>query len=102
VPTDIAFDNMLNVTALTNYSSQFSAGQPLSINGKSLVRFLGAQFQASGLPLFMFAAVPNPGVVDVLNLATGPVTRVDSNVFQPGLQSVPAVNVTMVADYFRQ
>lgn len=66
------------------------------------MRFLGASFQATGLPLFMFAAVPNPGVVDVLNLATGPVTRVDANVFQPGLQSVPAVNVTMVADYFRQ
>ncbi|MEQ1892286.1 MAG: hypothetical protein ABL998_07070 [Planctomycetota bacterium] len=102
VPTDIAFDNMLNVTALTNYSSQFSAGQPLSINGKSLVRFLGAAYQSTGVPLFMFASVPNPGVVDVLNLATGPVTRVDTNVFQPGLQSVPAVNVTMVADYFRQ
>ena len=102
VPVDIAFDNMLNVSALTNYSSQFSAGQPLSINGKSLVRFLGAAFQSTSAPLFMFAAVPNPGVVDVMNLANGTLTRVDSNVFQPGLQSIPAVNVTMVADYFRQ
>ena len=72
------------------------------INGKAMVRFQGTAYQSTSLPLFMFAAVPNPGVVDVLNLATGPVTRVDANVFQPGLQSVPAVNVTMVADYFRQ
>jgi len=102
VPTDIAFDNQVNITALTNFSTQYSAGQPLSINGKSLVRFLGGAFGPAASPQFAFVAVPNPGVVDVLDLSTGPVRRVDTNLFQSGLQSIPASNVTLVADYFRQ
>jgi hypothetical protein len=102
VPTDMAFDNMLNVTALTNYSTQFSAGQPLSINGKAIVRFSGNLIGPVAAPQFMFLAVPNPGVVDVLELSTGTVQRVDANVFQPGTQSIPASNVRVVADFFRQ
>ncbi|MSR62375.1 MAG: hypothetical protein EXS08_08020 [Planctomycetes bacterium] len=102
VPVDIAFDNMQNLSALNNYSSQFSAGQPLSFNGKSLVRFNGGQFASACFPQFMFLAIPNPGVVDVLELDTGTVQRVDTNVFRPGLQSIPAPNVNVLADFFRQ
>jgi len=102
VPIDLAFDNMVNLTPLTNFSSQFSAGQPLSINGKSVVRFSGGAFVAASSPLYMFLAVPNPGVIDVLELSTGTVQRVDTNPFQPGFQSIPAINVTGVADFLRQ
>jgi hypothetical protein len=101
-PVDMAFDNLVNNTALTNYSTQFSAGQPLSINGKSLIRFTGANFTPSNLPSFVFLAVPNPGVVDVLELGTGTLQKIDANVFQPGLQSIPAPNVTVLADFLRQ
>jgi hypothetical protein len=102
VPVDLALDNMVNVSAFTNYSSQFSAGQPLSINGKSLVRFNGFNFQQASSPAFLFLAVPNPGVIDVLELSTGTVQRVDTSVFRPGINSIPAPNVTTLADFFRQ
>jgi DNA-binding beta-propeller fold protein YncE len=102
VPTDMAFDNMLNVSALTNFSTQFSAGQPLSINGKAIIRFNGNAYAPTAAPQFMFLAVPNPGVVDVLELSTGTVQRVDANVFQSGVQSISAPNVQVVADFFRQ
>ncbi|MCI0634505.1 MAG: hypothetical protein L0206_11415, partial [Actinobacteria bacterium] len=42
VPVDIAFDDQRNLSALTNFSTSFSAGQPLSVNGKSLVKFVSS------------------------------------------------------------
>ena len=102
IPVDIAFDNLFNASAFTNYSSQFSAGQPLSINGKSVIKFNGTNFQAATFPDFMFLAVPNPGVIDVLDMSAGTLKRVDASLFQPGINSIPAPNVTVVADYFRQ
>ncbi len=102
IPVDMAFDNMVNQSALTNFSTQFSAGQPLSINGRSSLRFVGFQYVPVSTPQFMFLAVPNPGVVDVLELSTGTVSRLDTNVFLPGTQSIPAPNVSVLADFFRQ
>jgi hypothetical protein len=102
IPTDIAFDNQSNVSALTNYSTQFSAGQPISTNGKALVRFSAGQFGSTYAPQFMFVAVPNPGVVDILELETGTLQKLDASVFQAGLQSIDAPNVSVVADFFRQ
>jgi hypothetical protein len=102
IPVDIAFDNMVNVTAFTNYSTQFSAGQPLSINGKSIVKFNGSNFVQAGSPAFIFLAVPNPGVVDVLELSSGTLQREDASVFRPGTNSIPAPNITVLADFFRQ
>ena len=56
-------------------------------------------------PQFMFLAVPNSkqggGVVDVIQLDTG-FTRADTNVFQAGIQSIPASGASIVMDYFRQ
>jgi hypothetical protein len=101
-PVDMAFDNMVNLTALTNQNTQFSAGQPLSINGKASVRLNTGGIVPAAAPAFMFLAVPNPGVIDVLELSTGTVQRVDTSVFRPGIQSIPAQNVTVLADFFRQ
>ena len=101
-PVDIAFDNQVNLTALTNFTTEFSAGFPLSVNGKSILRFSNASFRPASAPQFMFLAVPNPGVVDVFDLLTGAVQRVDTNVFESGLQSIPAPNANVVVDFMRQ
>jgi len=101
-PVDMAFDNMVNVTALTNYASQFSAGQAVGVNGKALVRANGGGVQPVSFPKFMFLAVPNPGVVDVFELGSGTLQRFDTDVFEDGVQSIPAPDVTVVADYLRQ
>ncbi len=105
VPVDIAFDIQRNQTALTNYSTQFSAGTPLSINGKCIIKPLGAGFIATSVPQFMFLAVPNsiegPGVVDVIDLSSG-FLRHDTNVFQPGTQSIVVPGAIGLMDFLRQ
>lgn len=106
VPVDIAFDNMRNFTGLPNLQSVFSAGVPLPINGKSMVRTVGAQPNNTNEPQFMFVAVPSPtfgseGLVDVIDIAGG-YTLTDTNAFVPGLQSIPVPNAEGLSDYFRQ
>ncbi len=105
VPVDIAFDNQVMQTSLTNWSTQYSAGFPLSINGKSLVKSNGNVIVPVSAPQFMFLAVPNslegPGVIDVINLAAG-FQRFDTDPFQNGVQSIPATGVIGLSDYIRQ
>jgi hypothetical protein len=105
VPTDIAFDNHRNQSALTNFSTNFSAGFPLSLNGKSLVKPVAAGFASVNTPQFLFASVPTsaegPGVVDVIFLEGG-FQRFDTDPFLAGIQSVPVPGVRKVMDYFRQ
>ena len=101
IPVDVAFDNQRNVSALSSPSSLFQSGANVSVNGKTLFRQNGAVLPVSR-PQFMFLAVPNPGVVDVFELSAGSFERVDVNVFQPGIQSIPVPNANGVIDYFRQ
>ena len=106
VPVDLAFDNQRNLAGLPNTVTPWTIGTPTPINGKSLVR--GACFGAvvnTNEPRYMFVAVPNPlsgtGVVDVVRIDLG-FARIDTNAFQPGIQSIPATNVQVVSDFFRQ
>ena len=105
IPVDIAFDNQRNLAALTNWGTIFSAGTPVNINGKAIVRVLGPVVVNTSEPRFMFVAVPNSdqggGVVDVLRIDSG-FLRFDTNPFQPGIQSIPAPGANIVMDYFRQ
>lgn len=104
IPIDLAFDDQRNLSALTNFSTQFSAGQPLSVNGKGLTKFAPAAILPASAPRFLFLAVADapgsPGVVDVIDLDS--MTRFDTNVFHPGIQSIPAPGVTSLMNYFRQ
>ena len=102
IPTDIAFDNQRNQTALTNYTTQFSAGSALSVNGKSIVKPGGV---ACSAPRFMFLAIPNStegaGVVDVIELTSGNL-RFDTNPYIAGKQSIQAPGCSGLMDYLRQ
>ncbi len=104
VPVDIAFDNMTNLGGIVNWVTPFSAGSPVPVNGKSIVRQAGGA-QPTNRPRFAFAAVPNPasgqGGVDVI-LLDGAFLRFDTNVFQPGVQSIVAPDTNVIMDYFRQ
>ncbi|NOT29547.1 MAG: beta-propeller fold lactonase family protein [Planctomycetes bacterium] len=102
IPVDIAFDNMRNLSALTNFNSVFSPGTPISYNGKSLIKALGAFPIGASAPQYLFAAVPNEGVVEVFNMAGGSFRRVDTDPFEPGIQGIPAPNAAVLMDYFRQ
>jgi len=102
IPVDVAFDDMRNLSALTNFNTQFSPGNALSFNGKNLVKNLGGGALAANAPAFLFAAVPNPGVVDVLDMSGGAFDPVDANPFQPLRQSIIAPNASVLMDYFRQ
>jgi hypothetical protein len=102
IPVDIAYDNLRNLSAFTNVATVFSPGNPLSYNGKGQVRLLGGAALQSNAPQFMFAAVPNPGVVDVYDMTGGAFDRVDTDAFVAGFQSIPAPNASVLMDYFRQ
>ena len=105
IPVDLAFDNQLNLGALPGVGTPFSAGSPVAFNSKALVRDQGVVRPVSK-PLNMFASVPNSsqggGVVDVLQFGATPPSRLDTNPFQAGVQSVPMPGVGVLADYFRQ
>ena len=104
IPVDITFDDLRNQTALTNYSTPYSVGFPLSINGKSIVKPSTFVIPTSA-PQFMFLAVPNsnegPGVVDVIDLSTG-FSRFDTNPFAAGVQSIPVPGANRLMNYMRQ
>jgi hypothetical protein len=102
IPIDLAFDNLRNLSALTNYTTTFSPGNALNYNGKSLVRILGGFGLQATAPQFLFAAVPNPGVIDVYDMTSGSVARKDTDPYVDGIQAIPAPNVDMLMDYFRQ
>ena len=107
VPVDLAFDDLHNQAALPNATSSFSAGAPVPVNGKGSVRYppLVAPGPTNS-PAYLMVAVPNPTLgesrIDVLNLASASLARVDTNPFEDGIQGIPAPNVKSLASYFRQ
>jgi YVTN family beta-propeller protein len=108
IPLDIAFDDLRNFGGFANEHSVFSAGTPLPVNGKGLVRTLplSGAWVNTNEPRYAFLSVPNPvggqGVIDVLQLDAAGIPRVDTNAHQPGVQSIPLPGVAMLMDYFRQ
>ena len=104
VPVDIAFDNLSNLGGVVNWVTNFSAGSPVPLNGKAIIRQVGAAAPAN-LARYLFAAVPNPilglGGVDVLYMDAG-FHRFDTNAFEPGVQSIDALGTVTLMDYFRQ
>jgi hypothetical protein len=104
IPVDLALDDQRNLSALTNFSTTFSPGSPLSVNGKSLVKPISGTVLAGSAPQFLFLAVPDapgrPGAIDVIDLLD--FERIDANVFHAGVQSIAAPGVTGLAHFFRQ
>jgi len=103
-PVDLAFDCMMNIAAASaNVTTAFSApGTPLPVNGKSWERIIpGPAVVPSSYPTFLFAAIPNAGVVDVFRLQGG-LNRVDVDVTQSGTQSIEVSQARVLCDYWRQ
>ena len=104
IPEDLAQDDQVNLGLLPNHASEFGSGIPAATNGKSLVRRVGERIAPAKSPAYLLVSIPNSmqggGVIDVIDLATK--RRVDTNRFVPGVQSIPALGVTALADYWRQ
>jgi hypothetical protein len=105
VAADLAFDDLRNFGSLPNVPTPYSAGRPLAMNGKGLVKHVpGVGFENANEPRYLFLAVPSssegPGVVDVIDLETS--TRVDTDAVTAGTQSIPAPGAAVLMDYFRQ
>jgi YVTN family beta-propeller protein len=106
IPVDVAFDNLLNLGGTENLSNPYSAGSPVIVNGKNLVRAIGGG--GAAVPTcnsrYAFFSVPNSlgteGAVDVISLSN--FTRFDVNPYEDGTQSIEVPGVKMLADYFRQ
>ena len=100
-PTDLAFDNLANLGVYPSPTTPFSAGFPAQQNGKHPMR--GGLFPTpTNRAQFLFLPVTDGASerIDVIDLVSG--KRVDTNVFQPGIQSIPADGASHVMDYFRQ
>jgi YVTN family beta-propeller protein len=107
VPIDMALDDMVNLGGTPNQAPVQGAGSPLNTNGKSAVRMGGQNVVVgSKSPNFLFLAVPTssegPGVVDVIDINSPGYRRYDTNVYIPGVQSIPASGVSGLMDYWRQ
>ena len=105
VPVDIAFDDQRSFAGLPGFVSLYSAGAGIPINGKQMMRGVCPNVGSTNHPRYLFVAVPNPtqgsGVVDVIRIDQG-FTRVDTDPFHSGVQSIPAPNVQVLMDYFRE
>ena len=107
IPVDLAFDNMMNFGGRPNLASFFSAGVPVTLNGKDLVRLVGnVGPRAVNQCQYLFVAIPYPiagsnGNIDVIDISGG-YTRVDTNAHDAGIQSILLEDVDVLMDYFRQ
>jgi YVTN family beta-propeller protein len=102
-PLDLAFDDQVNLGALPNHHTAYSAGTPAVANGKNLVRAVpGLGLRATNSPSYLFVPTRSRagGQVDVIDLVAG--VRVDTNPFLPGVQSIPVAGAARVMGYFRQ
>jgi len=109
VPVDIAFDDLRNLGGLPNALSRPPYGSSTTsvpVNGKGLVKgSCSTGIYVANHPRYMFVAVPTPligqGVVDVIRIDQSN-SLVDTNAFLSGTQSIPAPDVQVLADFFRQ
>jgi Lactonase, 7-bladed beta-propeller len=105
VPVDIAFDNMRNLCGAPNLLSFYTSSTTVPVNGKGLIRGACPNAFNNNEPRYMFVAVPTPlvgtGVVDVIRIDQNN-SRVDTNAYQNGTQSIPAPDVQVLMDYFRE
>jgi hypothetical protein len=107
VPVDVAFDDLRNISGSINLIpiGFSSASGSVPVNGKGLVRGACPGPIAANHPRYMFVAVPTPlngeGVVDVIRIDQNN-SRVDTDAFQNGTQSIPAPDVQVLMDYFRE
>jgi hypothetical protein len=105
IPVDLACDDLRNLGALAGLATGFSAGQPIEVNSKSLVRDFGGPVAPSNFPRYLFLAIPDSGptmsgAIDVIDVSGH--YLVDTNAYHPGAQSIPAPGVSCLMDYFRQ
>ncbi|MBK7642819.1 MAG: hypothetical protein IPJ19_07160 [Planctomycetes bacterium] len=103
-PTDLAFDDQRNLGMLAVTPGQFSAGSTILANGRHPVRQVNGVALDTNSPSFLFVPVrrgaPGQEQIDVIRLSS--FTRIDTNAFLPGTQSIPAAGANTVANYFRQ
>jgi hypothetical protein len=108
VPVDIAFDDMRNLAGAPNALPVgfSSASSSVPVNGKGLVKgSCPTPIYATNHPRYLFVAVPTPligeGVIDVIRIDQNS-SRTDTNAFLLGTQSIPAPDVQVLMDFFRQ
>jgi hypothetical protein len=106
IPSDLAFDDWSNVSVYPNFTTPYSPGPGKNYNGKGMLRQPpGSAPTLANTPVTLYAAVPvsseGLGVVDVIDIGAGNL-RLDTNPFQPGVQSIAAPGAGVLMHYFRQ
>lgn len=103
IPSSIAFDELVNYSEYPSPSSPYSSGFPAAVNGKAPLRDRGTgSMQLTNDARFLFVAIPDAGVVDVVDLLSSSPTLFDTCVYDAGVQSIPVPDVRFLTGYFGQ
>lgn len=101
IPTDIAFDNAINIGGGPQVGFGFVAlGSTISQDSKQIVRPVPGGLSPVHFSEFLFVASISTGTVDVIDEATA--IRVDVNPVAQGVQSILAPGAAVLCDYWRQ
>ncbi|WP_145196773.1 hypothetical protein [Planctomycetes bacterium Poly30] len=103
IPSSLAFDELRNFADYPAPASLFTSGGAAPVNGKCAVREVNpGTLSPTNQPKFLFAAIPDAHVVDVMQVTGQSAPLLDVNVYDAGVQSIPAPNVRFLTGYFSQ
>ncbi|MEM8710519.1 MAG: beta-propeller fold lactonase family protein [Planctomycetota bacterium] len=103
VPASLAFDEMVNFSEARSPVSILSSGAPAAVNGKAPHRVdATGGVSVTNSAAYLFAAVPDELVVDVLQLGVTDTPRLDVCVYEDGVQSIPVTVPRFLTGYFSQ
>ncbi len=104
IPVDIAFDELSNRGGYGAPGGTYTAGTPPDHNGKASFRRVGPAMNVTRAAdtQFLFAAIADAGVIDTLRLGFSGTPLLDVDVYEAGVQSIPAPGVSGLSHYWRQ
>ena len=103
IPSSIAFDEIVNYSEYPSPSSLYTSGNAAVVNGKATFRDQGTGvLRRTNDANYMFVAIPDASVVDVVNLGLQGQPLVDTCVYEAGVQSIPVPDVRFLTGYFGQ
>ncbi len=102
IPIDLAFDELDNEGWRPGPVSPEGPSSAIQANSKaSYRRIMGAAVPVT-TPCYLFASVPDAGVIDVVQLNVTGTPLLDVCIHEDGVQSIEAPNVRGLAHYWRQ
>jgi hypothetical protein len=98
-PTDIAFDDVVNIGAGPQIAFAFAPAPTISQDSKQQVRPVPGGLSNVNFYTYLFVSNPSSGTIDVIDATS--MLRVDVDPVTPGVQSIQAPGAAVVCNYWR-